>query len=129
MTEEKWEAVVSEIGRSFGLVGTSTQYGRSLQWTYHSRFQDTQVTVSPRGGRTRIRIQSSYPRTAGLFLPFVFFGFSVMLAVPASNDFSPLGTAGFLLSVALVLLSAAAFALGAVSRKKQRDAKALMARR
>jgi hypothetical protein len=60
---------VLEIQRQLGEVGSASTIGRSLQWTVQSAARrrvstrTVQVTISPRNGRTTIRIEE---RLAGL---------------------------------------------------------------
>jgi hypothetical protein len=57
----EYEAIVAEIQSALGAVGTGATLGRSLSWTLspagqqHSR--SVQVVITPRGGRTTIRIE------------------------------------------------------------------------
>ena len=71
---EDYEAIVLEIQRELGGVGSASGLGRSLVWTMtthdHRRAatRTVQVTVTPRNGRTTIRIDEPLrPMAGGLF--------------------------------------------------------------
>ena len=71
---EEFEAIVLEIQRELGGVGSASGLGRSLVWTMtahdHRRAatRTVQVTVTPRNGRTTIRIEEPLrPLAGGLF--------------------------------------------------------------
>ena len=71
---EEYEAIVLEIQRELGGVGSASGLGRSLVWTMtthgHRRVatRTVQVTVTPRDGRTTIRIDEPLrPMAGGLF--------------------------------------------------------------
>ena len=68
---EEHEAIVLEIQRELGGVGSASGLGRSLVWTMttheHPRAatRTVQVTVTPRNGRTTIRIDEPLRQMAG----------------------------------------------------------------
>lgn len=68
---EEFEAVVLEIQSMLGEVGTASTLGRSLHWTasrsgrHRHDFRTVQVTISPRNGRTTIRIDEQLHGLAG----------------------------------------------------------------
>jgi hypothetical protein len=71
---EDYEAIVLEIQREIGGVGSASGLGRSLVWTMtahdHRRAptRTVQVTITPRNGRTTIRIEEPLrPLTGRLF--------------------------------------------------------------
>jgi len=71
---EEYEALVLEIQRELGGVGAASGLGRTLVWTMtthdHRRAatRTVQVTVTPRNGRTTIRIEEPLrPLAGGLF--------------------------------------------------------------
>ena len=71
---DEYEAIVLEIQRELGGVGSASGLGRSLVWTMathgHRRaaIRTVQVTVTPRNGRTTIRIEEPLgPLAGGLF--------------------------------------------------------------
>jgi hypothetical protein len=71
---EEYEALVLEIQRELGGVGSASGLGRTLVWTMtthsHRRAatRTVQVTVTPRNGRTTIRIEEPLrPLAGGLF--------------------------------------------------------------
>src|SRR5215207_6208162 len=63
VSSDEYEALVLEIQRELGGVGSASTFGRSLQWTMRGvdrrriSSRVVQVTVSPRNGRTTIRIE------------------------------------------------------------------------
>jgi len=68
---DEYEQLVLEIQRQLGEVGSATTIGRSLQWTVQSAARrrvstrTVQVTISPRNGRTTIRIEERLGGLAG----------------------------------------------------------------
>jgi hypothetical protein len=71
---DEYESLVFEIQREMGMVGVASNLGRSLQWTTsssgrpHASVRPIQVVVSPRNGRTTIRIEEPLgPIAGGLF--------------------------------------------------------------
>jgi hypothetical protein len=71
---DEYEAIVLEIQRELGGVGSASGLGRTLVWTMtthdHRRAatRTVQVTVTPRNGRTTIRIEEPLgPLAGGLF--------------------------------------------------------------
>ena len=71
---DEYETLVLEMQRELGGVGQASMLGRSLVWTmqkiHHGRAstRTVQVTVTPRNGRTTIRIEEPLgPLAGGLF--------------------------------------------------------------
>jgi hypothetical protein len=68
---DEYEALVLEIQRELGGVGSASTFGRSLQWTMRGvdrrrvSSRIVQVTVTPRNGRTTIRIEEPLGQLAG----------------------------------------------------------------
>ena len=68
---EEFETLVLEIQRELGGVGSASTFGRSLQWTMRGvdrrrvSSRTVQVTVTPRNGRTTIRIEEPLGQLAG----------------------------------------------------------------
>ncbi|HEU4719757.1 MAG TPA: hypothetical protein VFS59_00225 [Gemmatimonadaceae bacterium] len=71
MPVEEYETVVLEIQRELGGVGSASTLGRSLVWTMQrdpgprARTRTVQVTITPRNGRTTIRMEESLGQLAG----------------------------------------------------------------
>jgi hypothetical protein len=71
VSPEEYESIVLEIQRELGGVGSASTFGRSLQWTMNSvdrrrvSTRTVQVTVTPRNGRTTIRIEEPLGQLAG----------------------------------------------------------------
>ncbi len=71
---DEYEPMVLEMQRVLGGVGTASTLGRTLQFSmtgrhrHHATGRDVQVTVTPRNGRTTIRIEETLgPLAGGLF--------------------------------------------------------------
>jgi len=71
---DEYEPMVLEMNRALGLVGSASTLGRSLQWTVQGvdrrrvSTRTVQITVTPRNGRTTIRIEEPLGGLArGLF--------------------------------------------------------------
>jgi hypothetical protein len=68
---DEYESVVLEIQRELGGVGSASTLGRSLVWTMHgvgrrrASTRTVQVTVTPRNGRTTIRMEEPLGQLAG----------------------------------------------------------------
>jgi hypothetical protein len=67
---DEYEAIVAEIQRTLDAVGTGATLGRSLSWTLspasrRRSARSVQVTITPRGGRTTIRIEEHMGALAG----------------------------------------------------------------
>jgi hypothetical protein len=68
---EEYEPMVIEMQSRLGMVGSATTLGRSLQWTVQSAdrhraaTRTVQITVTPRNGRTTIRIEERLGGLAG----------------------------------------------------------------
>jgi serine/threonine-protein kinase len=62
LPDTEWQVLVDEIRRSLRNVGQVSQFGRSFSWVATRRGsaqRDLEVSVSVRGGRTRITIQEN----------------------------------------------------------------------
>ena len=68
---DEYEAIVLEIQRELGGVGSASTLGRSLVWTMQrshgprARTSTVQVTITPRNGRTTIRMVEQLSQLAG----------------------------------------------------------------
>ena len=68
---DEYEAMVLEMNRVLGLVGSASTLGRTLQWTAQGVTRRrgsqrmVQITVTPRNGRTTIRIEEPLSGLAG----------------------------------------------------------------
>ena len=103
---EEYEAIVLEIQRELGGVGSASGLGRSLVWTMtthnHRRAatRTVQVTVTPRNGRTTIRVEEPLrPLAGGLFGGVMGAG---------------LGSGGIVLGIGMSLFDSMPVALGLV---------------
>ncbi|MDQ2889092.1 MAG: serine/threonine protein kinase [Gemmatimonadota bacterium] len=68
VTTESFELFVETIQRTTGETGHVTTLGRSLAWSAANQSRKLQVTVSPRKGRTTIRVsERQSPLAGGLF--------------------------------------------------------------
>jgi hypothetical protein len=68
---DEYEPMVLEMNRVLGLVGSASTLGRTLQWTAQgvdrrrASSRMVQITVTPRNGRTTIRIEEPLGALAG----------------------------------------------------------------
>jgi hypothetical protein len=68
---DEYESMVLEMNRVLGLVGSASTLGRTLQWTASGvdrrrvSTRTVQITVTPRHGRTTIRIEEPLGQLAG----------------------------------------------------------------
>ncbi len=68
LPDTEWQVLVDEIRRSLRNVGQVSQFGRSFSWVATRRGsaqRDLEVSVSVRGGRTRITIQENFGALIG----------------------------------------------------------------
>jgi hypothetical protein len=71
VSPDEYETLVLEMNRVLGLVGSASTLGRTLQWTAQGAdrrrvsTRTVQVTVTPRNGRTTIRIEEPLGGLAG----------------------------------------------------------------
>jgi hypothetical protein len=71
MPPEEFEPMVLQMQRAIGQVGTASTIGRTLQWTAFGvdrrrvSTRTVQVIVTPRNGRTTIRIEEPLTQLAG----------------------------------------------------------------
>jgi hypothetical protein len=56
LSQEEWDTLVDLIRRGTGKVGKVTTLGRALEWSSDT----THISLSPKGGQTRIQILSRY---------------------------------------------------------------------
>jgi hypothetical protein len=80
VSEADWEEVVAAIRQKFGHGGTATPLGSALDWQSRARWAS--VTVSPRGGRTRIRV--SLRPAEILFAPYLIVFIYALVGVGAA---------------------------------------------
>lgn len=78
VTESEWERIVQEIRHTLGEVGKPGQLGSAYEWINYSQQQGyaSAITLSPKGGRTHIRVfQNNWiVPFLSYFLPLVLFG-------------------------------------------------------
>jgi hypothetical protein len=83
---EEFESMVLQIQRAVGQVGTATTIGRTFQWTAYGvdrrrvSTRTVQLTVTPRDGRTTIRIEEPLGQLAGGLFGGVTAGLGGMLS-------------------------------------------------
>lgn len=127
--EEKWEALVEEIRRSLGQMGTPSKFGNSLEWTTKDEAtMPVHVTVSPREGQTKIRIMSQFGGMAGaIHAPTLSIGvFVALLALTLPLPlFVNIGIYG---GIVAGLFAGTRFVFGAWARKQKRKMKRLLDR-
>ncbi|MEZ4702294.1 MAG: hypothetical protein R2834_18310 [Rhodothermales bacterium] len=87
ITEEEWPEIASAISDAFGVVGSSGQVGRMMEWTYTGRkMSQLQVSLTPRDGQTKIRIRGNYRRRALVALGPLMLGLSLQGAIIAMGS-------------------------------------------
>jgi hypothetical protein len=86
---DEYEAMVLEMNRVLGLVGSASTLGRTLQWTAQgvsrrrASTRMVQITVTPRNGRTTIRIEEPLSGLAAALFGGLMGGLGGGLAGPA----------------------------------------------
>lgn len=129
LTEEKREAMLEEIRRTFHLTGAAGQVGRTLEWTYTGRREQAQVTVTAREGQIRIRVLQHFPKLAILsFVPVLAITLSLLPAFVAASGLAPLFALVLGLSFAFGVFLLARLVFSSVARSKQRKGEDLLHR-
>jgi hypothetical protein len=130
-TEETWEALIAEARRAFNLVGTTGQVGRSLEWTAKEDVSGNlvQLTVTPRGGRTKIRLYQKVAEMAlGIHAGWIALAVLFVIAFTVGARFAPLLKVAVDLLVFVLLFLLARSLYGSWTKKRRRQAEALTTR-
>ena len=116
VSPDEYDALVAEIQRAVGGMGSASLLGRSLQWTsagggrHRVSTRTVQVTVAPKNGRTTIRIEEPVGQLAGgLFLSFMGgIGMGLMPLVGGGGGYLGMSVAGpgFAITVAIAACGA-----------------------
>src|SRR5215213_11680812 len=107
VSADEYEALVLEIQRELGGVGSASTFGRSLQWTMRGvdrrrvSSRIVQVTVTPRNGRTTIRIEEPLGQLAGGLFGGLMGGLGG-------------GTSGIMMGIGMGVFHSAAIAVGLI---------------
>ena len=121
------QRVAAEIGRAFGLVGTSAQVGQTLEWTHARRSVQLQVTVTPGKGQTKIRVHGNFTRLATVaFLPFTILSLFYGVMFSAAGGLPIAAIMGIGLGAMMLVYMLIRFGYSAYFSKKERSAKALL---
>ncbi|MDB4891484.1 MAG: hypothetical protein JWL61_3339 [Gemmatimonadetes bacterium] len=120
ISPDEYEPIVLEIQRIVGAMGAASTLGRSLQWTATSSGRRrisgrmVQVTITPKNGRTTIRIEEPVSQVAtGLFLGSMGgIGMGMMPLVSVAGGAVGASVAGQPAAIAAAIATGAAF-LGA----------------
>jgi hypothetical protein len=128
VTEENWSAVVEEIRSCLGIIGQANRVGASFEWT-GGEMDLTHVTVTPRGGQTKIHIIGKVSGSAGLIYGLsASFGVSAAVILPVvMTGMLPVALAASAAIVGGTLLSTR-HGFGALARKRERTLKNLLQR-
>jgi uncharacterized OsmC-like protein len=70
LPDTEYERIVEEVRRAFGTTGIASTLGRTLTWTStmehrHDHPRSLSVSITPRDGRTTIRVQERFRSLAG----------------------------------------------------------------
>lgn len=120
---DQWSELTTHISRTFNHVGQSSQVGRTLQWTAQHRFQQVHVALTPRGGKTKVRIFTKYERLAALtHAPLTILSMLGVL-LPLEAGWSALGVvlAGMLIVGSVHMALRLAFGKVAASKREQAE--------
>lgn len=137
VTEDCYEELVEEIRRGTGELGQTNTLGKTLAWSSgHGPAQGISraihVTVVPRGGRTRIRIEEKLGALAGALFGGVLGGVGgggtgmvvAPLAVLGTPMLIPVGLAAWIGGVYLITRRI----YGSRARRRERELNALLGR-
>jgi hypothetical protein len=129
VSEDQWMAMTQEMSRAFGVIGTSGQVGRTLEWTHSSRKVQLQVAVTPHEGQTKIRITGDFRRMALIFfLPWLFAGTTWGFALSAASGATMAGAASIALAIGMVVYMLSMLGFSAYARHKKNRANDLLRR-
>ncbi len=130
VSEEQWEEMVDAIHRSYNLVGVTGQVGRLLEWTHNGRRRQVQVRVVSRGGKTRIRIYSRYPKMAAVTfaVPLALSYMAASLFVAAVGSFTMSGFPSLVIGLLGTVFLLMRFVFGRMVDKKKRKVRQLLNR-
>jgi hypothetical protein len=117
ISPEEYEAIVLEIQRAIGGMGSASTLGRSLQWTSAGTGRRrpsgrmVQVTVTPKNGRTTIRIEEPVGQVArALFaVSMGAIGMGMMPLVSVGGGYLGTSLAGPTAAVGAAIATGAAF--------------------
>jgi len=119
---EEWDRLVTRIRRCTGNVGRTSSLGRSLEWTG----QADHVSISPREGRTTIRILSGHDTTAAAHASALIAGFFALMPIIGWLHGVPLEAAGLYAMTAGGLFGLARVWARAMFRGHRRKMEALL---
>ncbi len=130
ITDAQWSDIAAEIGDAFGLVGSSSQVGRMMQWTHTGRrTSQLQVTLTPRDGQTKIRIHGNYKhRVLATLIPLSLMGLMQGLVVPLSQGLPVFAAVGISVAIVGAIYLLVMMGLTTYIDKRERDARKLMDR-
>ena len=128
VSEEQWAEMVDAIGRAYNIVGVSSQVGRLLEWTHNSRRRQVQVRVTSRGGKTRIRLYSRFPKRAAVTfaVPLALSYMAASLFVATTGTFDPSGFLSLIIGLMGAVFLAMRFVYNRSVRQKKRKASRLL---
>lgn len=117
VSPDEYDALVAEIQRAVGGMGSASLLGRSLQWTsagggrHRVSTRTVQVTVAPKNGRTTIRIEEPVGQLAGgLFLGLMGgIGMGLMPLAGVGGGYLGMSVAGPGFAIAVAIAACGAF--------------------
>jgi hypothetical protein len=120
---EEWEALVVKIRRATGSIGQSSTLGQALEWTG----QRDHVSISPREGRTTIRVLSGHvDSTAGAHSAALTATFFALMPILGWLHGVPLEAAGLTAVTAGGMFGLARVWAGAMFRGRREKMQALL---
>jgi hypothetical protein len=121
--EEEWEALVAAIRRSEGQVGETHTLGQTLEW---SASRD-HVSISPRGGQTRIRILAQhFERILPIHVPAGALSLILIIVISTALHSSPLEVLALCAASAGTMFGLSRALVGSLVNRKTRQMKALL---
>ena len=127
VSEQGWSEMVDDIRSRLDLVGSTGRVGQSREWTYESKEQQAQVTVTSREGQTKIRIFAKYPQlAASVFAPAL--GLGVLPVVAILANMTPWIGIPVLIAVLGTVAMGLRFLFSRLMRAKKRKAQELLDR-
>ncbi len=127
ISEDQWPDAVEAIAGAMGVVGSSGQVGKMLEWTFSGRRVQFHVSITPANGQTKVRIHGTYTRFAlALFLPILLFTLSMAFLIPMSAGFTPLASGALSITLGAILFFLLRFGFTSHLKRKSRKADRLI---
>ena len=121
VTEEDWGDIIQAIESELDVVGASGQIGRTMEWTYTSRFVQHRISFNPGDGQTRVRMYGNYSKLSNVWaFPLTIFLFMQGFAWSLGAGLPLWGSGGIGLVIGLMAYTLIRFVFSEYIQKKER---------